>query len=199
MGLEMKNALMLIAMISCNQKEPPRVPLADPCIPQSIGDRGEALIEFEAVKNNDTPVVGTIKGLGALQGSLLTVDFDPESINTEVPLRDQRLADVLFRVTNFPLAVLTANLSPDASGKQKISGQLTMAGQSVHFEGYGEITSVGGVTVLRSTSESAQLNLGLSSELVSNLYELMKLADVSDIGKVINLTGEIVLARECRS
>ena len=144
--------------------------------------------------------VGEIHSFKSLQGSLsdagaLSVSIDLASVDTLIPIRDERMQKILFQTDLFPTATFTAQLDPALletlsvgnSQMISVSGTLTIReqAQSVVFKTLA--TRVQERAVLVTTTEPVLLNAG-AFDLVNGVNQLKEIAGLPSISHAVPLT-----------
>ena len=149
-------------------------------------DEKNSSLSFFSVKNNSVGENHTIKKLsGTLsEAGELTVILKLKSVDTKIPIRDERMNSVLFETKTFPEATITATIKDDLT-KQGI--QTIQADAMLNLHGVTQKITVD-VLVMRSedkliatsikpvviTAANFKLDAG-----VTKLQELAKLASIS--------------------
>lgn len=207
--------LIFALILSCAQeRKNPAVVEEKSCTPVSLSSGGPASVNFEAIKNKNVAVPGTITGTGkvtmpgeGLVGASILMSFDPATVDSGVDLRDQRIANIFFKMANFPAATFDAKIVPldekdmpeeGESRELKIFGPLSIAGNSVMVEAYGTLTMREGTLKIEKSSKPTTINVGSSTGLVSNMNALLAAANVESMENLVELgAGELVLERSC--
>jgi polyisoprenoid-binding protein YceI len=106
-------------------------------------DEGASSVHFVTVKN--AVIAETHEFLavsGAVDAGEAAVTIALGSVETLIPIRNERMREMLFEVASFPEATLTAPvgqgrleaLAPGESVEQRLSGTLALKGQSIPLE-----------------------------------------------------------------
>lgn len=82
----------------------------------------ESTVSYVSIKKS---IVGEVNGFGTLDGSIasngaMSVVIDLGSVETNIPIRDERMKTMLFEVASFPTATISATLDPDALKQMKV-------------------------------------------------------------------------------
>lgn len=165
-------------------------------------DSSQSTLSFVTAKAA-APGVGGIEEVQAFKqvgGSVgddgkLQFNVDLASVETNIPLRNDRLKDLLFKVADFPQAVFTGAvdvhrldaLRVGTSADVELSGQLTLAGQSKPLNANLRVVKLASNALLVGTRTPIVVNLkdyGLQDGVealrsVMNLHVLASSAPVS--------------------
>ena len=165
-------------------------------------DSSQSTLSFVTAKAG-APGVGGIEEVQAFKqvgGSVgddgkLQFNVDLASVETHIPLRNDRLKDLLFKVADYPQAVFTGSvdahrfdsLRVGASTDVELMGQLTIAGQTRPLTASLRVVKLASNALLVGTREPVVVNLkdyGLQDGLealrtVMNLNVLASSAPVS--------------------
>lgn len=106
-------------------------------------DEGASSVHFVTVKNAviaETHEFLEVSGAVAADEAAVTIALG--SVETLIPIRNERMREMLFEVASFPEATLTAPvgqgrleaLAPGESVEQRLSGTLALKGQSIPLE-----------------------------------------------------------------
>jgi len=106
-------------------------------------DEGASSVHFVTAKN--AVIAETHEFLavsGAVDAGEAAVTIALGSVETLIPIRNERMREMLFEVASFPEATLTAPvgqgrleaLAPGESVEQRLSGTLALKGQSIPLE-----------------------------------------------------------------
>ena len=82
----------------------------------------ESTVNYVSIKKSK---VGEVNGFKQLKGSIasngkMSVNIDLGSVETNVPVRNERMKSMLFDVASFPAATVSATLDPNALKKMKV-------------------------------------------------------------------------------
>ena len=106
-------------------------------------DEGASSIHFVTVKNAviaETHEFLEFSGAVAAEEAAVTIDLG--SVETLIPIRNERMREMLFEVASYPEATLTAPvaqttleaLAPGESVEQRLSGALSLKGSAIALE-----------------------------------------------------------------
>lgn len=91
-------------------------------------DSQNSTLNFVSVKNSAVTEVHQFKKLSGFvdDKGQVTVDIDLASVDTKINIRDQRMRDMLFQVTNYPEANLSAKLNIEPLQALKVGESMVM-------------------------------------------------------------------------
>jgi len=156
-------------------------------------DNGESTFNFVTAKAVTSGVaaveeVQTFKQVGGTVGDDGKLEFsvDLGSVETNIPLRNERLKEMLFKVANNPQAVFTATVDahrfqtmrPGGFADIDVNGQLTISGQSNPLAAHLRVIKLSSGALQVSTNSPIMVNLkdyGLQDG-VDALRDLMHLS-----------------------
>jgi len=103
-------------------------------------DSAASFVSFASIKAEN---IGEVHSFGALSGTVeedgtATVTIDLASVSTGIDLRNERMREMLFHVSQFPVATVTATvplnsldgLAVGDSAVRDVTAQLSLAGES---------------------------------------------------------------------
>jgi len=154
-------------------------------------DPARSHLAFVSIKANDIAEVssfdemaGTIGDDGQVKVSLML-----DSVDTLVPIRNERMREFLFETTNYKDATLTAKLDPAAIAKMKpgdiveiaAEGKLSLHGQEQPMLLYMQAAKVNDSTVMVASRQPLIVDAAKfgMSEGVEKLREIAGLASIS--------------------
>ncbi len=155
-----------------------------------IGD--ESSLSFITSKNSAVTEVHSFKTLtGKIDDKgMVKVSIDLASVDTAIPIRDERMQKFLFETTKFTQATFTADVAgvlkdvkKSGSAKASVSGELSLHGKSVpvSFDVLAVKTDDGIlVSTLRPTLVKAS-----DFDLVAGVEKLRELANLKSINPVV--------------
>ena len=160
-------------------------------------------VNFTTIKADhvaETHRFKSVKGNLTAEGEL-SISIDLASVDTLIPIRDERMQNILFQTELFPVATFTATIDPGlidslSVGNSQIvdvTGQLTIRDQvqTVTFKTLA--TRVKARAVLVTTVQPAILNAG-SFALVDGVNQLKEIAGLPSISHAVPLTFTITFA-----
>jgi polyisoprenoid-binding protein YceI len=154
-------------------------------------------LSFVSIKASDIAEVHHFKKLtGVIEddGSV-NVEVELASVDTLIPIRDERMRDVLFEINVFPVATITAKIDPALNASLK-PGEMTLVTAEVLMELHGEAApTVVELQVVRLTEDrllvtSARpvvVNVGMFN-LVDGVEQLREIAGLPNISKAVPIT-----------
>jgi hypothetical protein len=132
------------------------------------------------------------------QGSV-EVTIQLASVDTAVPIRDERMRDILFQTNMFPTADVTAKVDP-AEFTGLVSGQfrnteteitVSLHGQSKQYKAAVSVVKLRGGSLMVSTIHPITVNAG-DFELAKGVEELRKLAGLDAISNAVPVSLVLV-------
>lgn len=167
-------------------------------------DNDKSLVSFVSIKNGEmgeshhfTSVGGGVSADGAAR---ITIDLD--SLETDTPIRNERMREHLFETANFKEAVVTAQLAPAdfenlAPGERRrvtVDLNVDLHGVRLPTETELFVTRVGADAVLVETTEPIQV-FADDFNMVPGLDKLKEIATLNSIQPVSPVTFSILLTR----
>ena len=166
----------------------------------AVLDSARSDIQFVSVKNGG---VGEVHHFPKLSGSIgkngaVTVDIPLAAVETQIPIRNERMADMLFEVASFPVATLTAQVdlaALKAMGKGDyteidLSFELSLHGKT------GKLSASLGVTRLDEGVRAATLRPVIvnaaSFGLTEGVERLRAVVGLSSIATAVPVTAQLV-------
>lgn len=164
----------------------------------------QSKVSFVSIKNNSIAEVHHFKALsGSLtEQGLFKVKIDLSSVETMIPIRNERMTKLLFETVKFPVATLTADLSkrlkaivPGQHILKDVKAELSFHGQSK------EITT----DVLATMSSEGDVSVSSVSPLIINaadfavtdgIAQLQKLAGLSAIATAVPVSYSLTLEKD---
>lgn len=164
---------------------------------------GDSRVSFVSIKNNAIAEVhrfSELDGRVSEQGRV-DVNIPLASVATGIPIRDQRMRDVLFQVTEFPKA--TVSLDIDAAKMRTLavgghivlqaSAMLTMHGLENPLLMEARITRTSATQWL-VTSERPSIVETVNFGLINGVDELRKIAGLQAIGSAVPVTYSLTFS-----
>lgn len=157
-------------------------------------------IQFMSVKNTS---IAELHHFRVLSGQLAddgtaSVRIDLDSVETLIPIRNQRLREILFETVRFPHATLTANAP--ASVLALSAGQSVTETLSIEVNLHGSAKSVD-ATVLATRLDNGGLQVVLASPILvqaadfgldGGLGVLQEVAGLVSISTTVPVTGTLI-------
>lgn len=154
----------------------------------------QSQLSFVSIKNGDIAEVhrfnqleGTVDDKGNVQ---LTIQL--ASVSTAIPIRDQRMQEMLFNTGLFPTAALTATVDADQISKLKagqmmvstLQGELSLHGQSSPMTAELVVARLSDDTLLVTSQKQLVLKAG-DFDLVEGVEKLREIAGLPSISKAV--------------
>ncbi|WJG09314.1 YceI family protein [Aliiglaciecola sp. LCG003] len=165
-------------------------------------NNSESKLNFVSTKNVN---VSELHNFGALSGTLsnsgaVQVSVDLKTVNTNIPIRDERMQAQLFEVTKTPQATLNAQLPKAVLNMQ--------SGETIHLDLDADIS-------IKNTSAAYKIGLTISKNndgsfaattstpilidankhnLVTGIETLQKLAGLTSISLTVPVTFSVIFA-----
>lgn len=160
-------------------------------------DNSASSLAFATVKASD---IGESHRFTMLSGSVdrsgkIQVAIDLASIDTQIPIRDERMRDHLFQVTRFPTARLDTSinleeielLKPGGSRTVGIEGELTLGGTRLKLAFDVMVWRLTEQSVVVSTVQPVIVS-SASLNLVEAVEKLREIAGLPSISKAVPVT-----------
>lgn len=157
-------------------------------------------LNFISTKNND---VSEIHSFDQLSGSIskegkLEILVAMDSVNTLIPIRDDRMKGVLFEIVRFPNATFTATIPDNVMNMvvghsiiENISGQLTIKDSTSPMSFEVRITKLANGKLQATTVKPSLLHAD-KFKLAPGLQALQTIAKLQNISKVVPITFSVV-------
>ncbi|GAB3093277.1 YceI family protein [Aestuariicella hydrocarbonica] len=164
-------------------------------------DNEQSQLNFVSVKKSAVAEIHTFKSVsGTLSDSgQVNVNIDLSSVDTKIPIRDERLLKVLSEAGAFPTAELTGQVDTAAvkalkageSLTQDISMTLNLHGQTNTVAATVKVTALTNGNLQVATLQPVIINAA-DFALVAGVNELKKLAGLPSISAAVPVTAEFV-------
>jgi polyisoprenoid-binding protein YceI len=130
------------------------------------------------------------------------IEIDLASVNTGIEIRDERMRNILFEVTDFPTALVTAQLDPQTFaslevGKtmvRPINAQLSIKGMDANVEARIQIARVSEDRVIATTTAPVIVTTDMFG-LTDELGDLRVLAQLPSISPAVPVTFTLTFNR----
>lgn len=197
---------------SCGGSEPKRTPIVEvpTCQPLSTSGPRDFKVSWTAIKNGNSPVDGSIRGVGTLEpssalvGTKVSLTFDPKSSNSGIELRDSRVASLFFEnvLITFSGSVASSDTDslppPGEERRVTISGSLNMAKNPSAITVYAVLKNEGGsLTLYDDASRPSFVNARATPGLSSNVARLLSVAEVAGMDSNVLIKGSLPMTRVC--
>lgn len=132
-----------------------------------------------------------------------SVNVDLSSAETRIPIRNERLTKLLFEASQFPHAVLSADLATQLS-KLKKPGQYVLKGINAELDFHGNTKSFK-IDVLVTSSQNGDLSVSSFTPIIINsddfgvtagVKQLQKLAGLPSIATAVPVTFALTLKKQ---
>jgi polyisoprenoid-binding protein YceI len=145
-------------------------------------------------------LVGEVDAMGTIR---LTIDL--ASVDTGVPVRDERLQTLLFEVAQFPVALFEghadtgtlARLEPGMSTDLDVAGKLTLHGHSQEVKAALRVTALTQDRLLVTTRAPILLNADAFG-LAAGIEKLREIVGLPSISAAVPVTFSLTLHRTSR-
>ncbi|WP_299329280.1 YceI family protein [Parasphingopyxis sp.] len=191
----------LVALTACSQA---------PADPASLTEGAWALdnaaseLSYVTIKEEE---VAELNSFEELSGSVspdgaANIEIDLASVNTGVDIRDERMRDILFVVTDHPTATVTAQIDPASfetlgvgeSTGTTIEGTLSLTGIDAPVRGDVTVTRIGPDRVL-VVSDAPIIVEARRFELLDGLAQLQAIVELSSITPVVPVSFSLTFER----
>ena len=164
----------------------------------------DSVVSFVSVKNTSIAEVHTFKKLSGNIDSkgkaMLAVDLN--SVHTLIPIRDERMRDMLFQTKMFPTATLTANidtapvkqLKPGDSLTVPLTFTLDLHGKKTTAKTDVNVVVLNGKRLQVTTISPLILNAA-DFGLVKGVNELREIAGLKTISTSVMVSAQLVFAK----
>lgn len=162
-------------------------------------------LSFISIKASDIAEVhrfNTLAGTIEDDGSV-NVEIELASVDTLIPIRDQRMREVLFETNAFPIASITAKIDP-ALAENLSAGEITTVTAEVLVELHGEaaptvieldFVSLTDTRILVSSQKPVIVNAGMFN-LVDGIEQLREIAGLPSISKAVPVSFRLIFDQE---
>ncbi len=168
-------------------------------------DNARSQLSFVSVKAGDFAEVHTFERLSGAVGAdgSVEVAIDLASVNTLIPIRDERMRDVLFETVRFPTASLVGRVDMDslqALGPGEVThldmeGQLLIKDQSLVVTLDLLAARLADHTMLVSSRKPVIVNAA-GVGLVDGVEQLREIAGLPSISKAVPVSFVLVFSKE---
>jgi len=165
-------------------------------------DADTASVHFISTKNSNIAETHTFNKIeGSLKGVDLSVSIPLSSVNTMIPIRDERMKTMLFDLANHPTANFSAKvdetltaMSVGESTLADVNGQLTISGVSVPTSFHVRVSRLSENEVNVATVKPAVLTAG-NFELSGGIEALREIAMLQVISEAVPLTFNVTFTK----
>jgi hypothetical protein len=176
-----------------------------PAYAQWTLNNDESKLNFVSIKASDIAEVHHFNKLAGViddDGSV-SVEVELASVDTLIPIRDERMRDVLFEINVFPIATITAKIDPALNASLK-PGQMTIVTSEVLMELHGEaaptvvqlqVMRLDSDRVLVTSARPVIVNVGMFN-LVDGVEQLREIAGLPSISKAVPVTFSLLFEND---
>ncbi len=166
-------------------------------------DKGQSQLNFVSIKKS---AVAEIHGFKQIDGMLSSdgrfeLELKLASVATNIPIRDERMRDMLFEVGQFPLAKITgdADLTPikglpvGGMADLDVEVNLTLHGKSASMNSRLRVVRLDGNKLLVSTLQPMIVNAA-KFDLAAGIEKLREVAKLPAIASAVPVTFSMVFS-----
>jgi polyisoprenoid-binding protein YceI len=167
-----------------------------------VVDNEQSQLSFVSVKKVNIAEVHHFSQLsgGLTEGGEFIMDIELASVNTGIEIRDSRMKEFLFKVTDFPEARLSAQLDTELfeslavgeSAPATVEGNLSLHGQQQMLSFDVLVTKVSAEKLLVVSAQPAILNVA-DYELTQGVEKLRELAGLPSISQAVPVSFYLTL------
>jgi hypothetical protein len=168
--------------------------VAGPCLAAWTLDNDSSQVSFVSVKAGDAGEVHRFTEIsGELSaGGKASVTIQLASVDTLIPLRDERMRELLFQTNLFPTASLSADIDMDALNAIEPGNSMDMAanltldlhGQQLSLAAEMIVARLGDHRLMVSSRKPVIVNAA-SVDLVNGIEALREIANLPSISKAV--------------
>ncbi|MDA0791594.1 MAG: YceI family protein [Proteobacteria bacterium] len=168
-------------------------------------DSDGSTLNFSSIKNGAVVEPHLFAELGGKVDSsgAARVEVTLGSVDTMIPIRDERLREILFEVTRFPMAVFETEvpaaqfieLAVGESVDYQLQGKLNLHGAIAEVSVPVRVTKTGATTVSVSSQRPLVVSAGAFG-LVEGLEALRKIAGLDAITPMVPVSFSLVFVRD---
>ena len=159
-------------------------------------DKAQSTINFISTKNehvSETHTFDSFSGEISEQGKL-TITIDISSVETLVPIRNERMQKMLFNISDYSSATFTAQIDPaltklEAGEMQRatVAGEMMIAGNKAPISFTVMLTGLKDGSINATTATPTILNAS-DFNLDEGIAALQKVANLKSISKTVPLS-----------
>jgi len=166
-------------------------------------EQQSARLSFASVKNDHIAEMHRFTALsGAWAGSNISIRIPVSSLDTLIPIRNERMAEHLFNAAEHPIISVTANLQPSQIATLKVGDSLILelvltleiAGQRGQVPAMVQIVKATEKRLLASTVQPIMI-AGNTFGLTEGIEKLRELAGLSSIDLVVPVTFSVAFTQ----
>ena len=162
-------------------------------------DPEQSRLNFISVKNDNIAEVHTFDKIkGEINGRTLNIAVAINSVNTVIPIRNERLQTLLFNAAEFPVATFSAEINDGflalAVGEKTtgdVSGTLALSGKELSATFSVSVVKIAENSLLVSTTKPYILNAS-EAGLSKGVEALRNIAGLKVISQAVPITFNVV-------
>lgn len=167
-------------------------------------DADNSTLHFVSVKNDVVAETHRFTELtGELTDGALEISIPVSSLDTAIPIRNERMLEHLFKAAKFEFVTATAQVPAEIYSSTTTSGSLPaiipmtvfIAGESVELEAVVQVSRIGTDRVVATTSQPILIN-AQEFKLIEGINKLQEIAGLNAIDHVIPVTFTVQFERE---
>lgn len=166
-------------------------------------DSQSARLSFASVKNDHIAEVHRFTEIsGAWAGANVTISIPVSSLDTLIPIRNERMAEHLFNATEFPNIEVAATLPPNRLTQLKVGDSLVLelplnlviAGQRGQVNAMVQITKATDKRLLATTVQPIMID-SKTFGLTAGIEKLREIAGLDSIDLVVPVTFSVAFTQ----
>lgn len=167
-------------------------------------DTDNSSLHFVSVKNDVVAETHRFTELsGAINDGTLEISIPVSSLDTAIPIRNERMLKHLFQATEFEFATATAQIPTELYASDSANGTFPaiipltvfIAGETVELEAVVQVTRIGTDRLLATTSQPLLIN-AQEFKLIEGINKLQEIAGLKAIDHVVPVTFTVQFERE---
>ena len=168
-------------------------------------DNESSHLNFVTVKAGDLAEVHrfrTLSGEVSVDGTA-EISIDLASVDTLIPIRDERMRDHLFQTIRFPKAIVSLQFDPEqiasiaegSSGTVQLDGELSMMNHRVAVSADALVVRLTPTRVLVVSRTPVVVNAA-SLRLVDGIEKLREIASLPSISKAVTVSFALTFVKQ---
>ncbi|RUO62185.1 YceI family protein [Pseudidiomarina insulisalsae] len=167
-------------------------------------DSERSTLHFVSVKNDNVAEIHRFTEItGELNDDQLKISIPVSSIDTGIPVRNERMLTHLFNVSDYPFVTATATIPVEVYDIETATGTLPViipmeifiAGEAVEVDAAVQITKLDADHIVATTSQPVLIN-GKDFALIEGIHKLRDIAGLDAINHVVPVTFSVLFARD---
>tara|TARA_Y100000588_G_scaffold254714_1_gene269235 strand:- start:2461 stop:3024 length:564 start_codon:yes stop_codon:yes gene_type:complete len=168
-------------------------------------DNTASSLAFATVKASDIGESHRFKSISGVVSSdgEVAIEIDLASVDTGIPIRDERMGEHLFQVIQFPTAQFNTSINLDDVGSIRLGGAKKLAVQGELIVGTSRLKLAFDVLVWRLADQSMVVSTvqpvivnAASLNLVSGVEKLREIAGLPSISKAVPVTFSLTFRHD---